>query len=140
MVKRKIRVLMSKIGMDYHNRGLLLVSRALSEVGMEVIILDAGQLPESVVKTAIQEDVDLLGISCMTAAHMERMRKVISLLEKADRKDIVVFLGGTIPKRDIPKLKEIGVAEVFGPGSDLSDIVTCVQRYATLINTAQGAG
>ncbi|MFH1447693.1 MAG: cobalamin-dependent protein [Candidatus Micrarchaeota archaeon] len=130
MAERKIRVLMSKAGLDYHDRGLMLVSKALADAGMEVIYLDAGQMPEQIVETAIQEDVDVVGISSMTAAYREHMGKMTSLLRRAEAKDILVILGGIIQKRDVAELREMGVAQVFGPGSRLAEIVSFVRKNA----------
>lgn len=126
--RRKTRVLMAKAGLDYHDRGQMLVSRAFMKAGMEVIYLDTGNIPEEIVNAALQEDVDVLGISSMTAAHMVHVKKIMHLLKENKRENILVLLGGIIPKQDIPILKEMGVAEVFGPSSNVIDIVDYVQR------------
>ncbi len=132
MGKRKIRCLISKVGLDYHDRGSLLIAKSLADAGMEVIYLDAGQTPVGIVNTAIQEDVDMLGVSCMTAAHMENMGKIMNLLREKKGKDILVLLGGIVPKEDIPKLKQMGVAEVFGPASLLNEIVDYIQQQINM--------
>ena len=126
--QRKTRVLMAKAGLDYHDRGQMLVSRAFMKAGMEVIYLDTGNIPEEIVNAALQEDVDVLGISSMTAAHMVHVKKIMHLLKENNRENILVLLGGIIPKQDIPLLKEMGVAEVFGPSSSVIDIIDYVQR------------
>jgi methylmalonyl-CoA mutase C-terminal domain/subunit len=125
---RKTKVLMAKAGLDYHDRGQMLVSRAFMKAGMEVIYLDTGNIPEEIVNAAIQEDVDVLGISSMTAAHMVHVEKIMDLLKVNQRENILVLLGGIIPKQDIPKLKEMGVSEVFGPSSNVNEIVDYVNR------------
>jgi len=114
---------MAKAGLDYHDRGQMLVSRAFMKAGMEVIYLDTGNIPEEIVNAALQEDVDVLGISSMTAAHMVHVKKIMHLLKENNRENILVLLGGIIPKQDIPLLKEMGVAEVFGPSSSVIDPV-----------------
>lgn len=125
---RKTKVLIAKAGLDYHDRGQMLVSRALMRAGMEVVYLDTGNMAEEIVSAAIQEDVDVLGISSMTAAHMVHMKKIMSLLKKNRREDILVILGGIIPKQDIPKLKAMGVSEIFGPSSSTAEIVGYIQQ------------
>ncbi len=125
---RRTKVLMAKAGLDYHDRGQMLVSRALMNAGMEVVYLDTGNMAEEIVSVAIQEDVDVLGISSMTAAHMVHMKKIMKLLKDRQRDDILVLLGGIVPRQDIPKLKAMGVGEVFGPSSTLSAIVDYIRR------------
>ncbi|MFN2463402.1 MAG: cobalamin B12-binding domain-containing protein [Candidatus Dormibacteria bacterium] len=125
---RKIRVLTAKVGLDGHDRGVKVVSRALRDAGVEVIYAGLHQTPEMVVEAAIQEDVDGIGISLHSGAHMTLMPRVINLLKARGAEDIVVFGGGIIPNDDIRELKKLGVAEVFTPGTPLADIVEFVNR------------
>lgn len=127
MQERKIRVLLSKLGLDGHDRGVVNVAMALRDAGIEVIYLGRHVFPEEVAQAAIQEDVDLVGISSLADAHMQLMEQLIaSLRDKGS--DIPVVLGGFIQPEDVPKLKEMGVAEVFGIGSKLSAIVDYVKH------------
>jgi methylmalonyl-CoA mutase C-terminal domain/subunit len=120
---RRIKVLVAKLGLDGHDRGAKVVARALKDAGMEVIYTGIRQSPEQVVETAIQEDVDIIGVSILSGAHIPLMERLISLLREKGIDDIPVFLGGTIPLPDIPKLEEIGVDKVFLPGTPLYDII-----------------
>ncbi len=120
---KKIRVLMAKPGLDGHDRGVKVISRALRDAGMEVIYTGLRQTPEDIVEAAIQEDVDAIGLSCLSGAHMVLFPAVVALLRKRRAGDIVVAGGGIIPEEDIPKLKKAGVKAVFGPGTPLRDIV-----------------
>jgi methylmalonyl-CoA mutase C-terminal domain/subunit len=117
VAERKIRVVVAKVGLDGHDRGAKVVARALRDAGMEVIYTGLHQTPEQVVQTAIQEDADAIGISILSGAHMTLLPRIMRLLEEAGADDILVFAGGTIPKRDAEKLKEMGVGEIFGPGT-----------------------
>jgi len=127
MSERKIRVLMSKPGIDGHWRGGIVVSRALRDAGME-LIFGGFQNAKQIVKAAIQEDIDVLGLSIHSGAHFAYTKQVIDLLkEKGVFKDILILVGGVIPAQDFPKLKEIGVANVYGPGSMTSDIVEFIR-------------
>ena len=123
MNERKIRVLIAKSGLDGHDRGAKIVARALRDAGMEVIYTGLHQTPEMIVETAIQEDVDIVGLSCLSGAHMTLFPRVTQLLKEKDAADIVVTGGGIIPEDDIPKLKESGIAEIFGPGTPLDEII-----------------
>jgi len=116
-VERKIRVVVAKVGLDGHDRGAKVVARALRDAGMEVVYTGLHQTPEQVVEAAIQEDADAIGVSILSGAHMTLLPRIMRLLEEAGADDILVFAGGTIPKRDAEKLKEMGVGEVFGPGT-----------------------
>ncbi len=118
----KKRILIAKVGLDGHDRGAKVVARALKNAGFEVIYTGIRQSPEQVVETAIQEDVMLIGLSCLSGAHIPLFRRVMELLREKNV-DIPVFCGGTIPPDDIPLLKKMGIREVFGPGSSLKDIV-----------------
>ena len=118
----KIRVLVAKPGLDGHDRGAKVVVRGLRDVGMEVIYLGLRVTPEQIVEAAIQEDVDVIGLSCLSGAHMSLFPKTLELLRKKGPKDLVVVAGGIIPEKDIPQLKEAGIAEVFGPGTSIDTI------------------
>lgn len=118
----KIRVLVAKPGLDGHDRGAKVVVRGLRDVGMEVIYLGLRVTPEQIVEAAIQEDVNVIGLSCLSGAHMSLFPKTMELLRNKGLKDVVVVAGGIIPEKDIPQLKESGIAEVFGPGTSIDTI------------------
>jgi len=120
---KKIRVLIAKPGLDGHDRGAKVVARALRDAGMEVIYTGLRQSPEDIVEAAIQEDVDAVGLSCLSGAHMSLFPEVVKLLKQKKAEDIVVVGGGIIPDEDVPKLKDAGIKAVFGPGTSLNDIV-----------------
>ncbi len=122
---------MAKVGLDGHDRGAKIIARALRDAGMEVIYTGLHQTPEQVVEAAIQEDADAIGISILSGAHMTLVPKIIEILEENDASDILVFVGGTIPKGDIPKLKELGVGEVFTPGTPTKRAVEYVREAVT---------
>ncbi len=124
---RRGRVLVGKIGLDGHDRGAKVVARALRDAGFEVIYTGLHQTPEMLVNAAIQEDVDLIGISILSGAHNTLVPKVLTLLKGKDAADIAVFVGGIIPDADIVTLKELGVADVFTPGATLESITTRVR-------------
>lgn len=123
MSERKLRILIAKPGLDGHDRGAKVVARALRDGGFEVIYTGLHQTPEQIVETAIQEDVDAIGLSCLSGAHMTLFPKVTGLLKERGINDIIVTGGGIIPQEDVSKLKELGIAEVFGPGTPLKNIV-----------------
>jgi methylmalonyl-CoA mutase C-terminal domain/subunit len=125
---RAIRVVVAKVGLDGHDRGAKIIARALRDAGMEVIYTGLHQTPEQVVETAIQEDADAIGISILSGAHMTLIPRIIELLKQNEAEDILVFCGGTIPKDDIPKLKEAGVGEIFTPGTPTWKAVEYVQQ------------
>jgi methylmalonyl-CoA mutase, C-terminal domain len=125
---RTIRVVVAKVGLDGHDRGAKIIARALRDAGMEVIYTGLHQTPEQVVETAIQEDADAIGISILSGAHMTLIPRIIELLKENDAEDILVFAGGTIPKDDIPKLKEAGVGEIFTPGTPTKKAVEYVRQ------------
>ena len=118
-----IRVVVAKPGLDGHDRGAKVVARALRDAGIEVVYTGLHQLPEQIVATAIQEDADVVGLSILSGAHMTLVPRIMDLLADAGARDMVVVLGGTIPADDAIELKQLGVAEVFGPGSPTSTIV-----------------
>jgi methylmalonyl-CoA mutase C-terminal domain/subunit len=127
MPERKIRILVGKPGLDGHDRGAKVVARALRDAGFEVVYTGLHQTPEMIVATAVQEDVDCIGLSILSGAHMTLMPTIVDLLRTQDAADILVFGGGIIPDDDVPVLKEKGVAQIFGPGSSLADIVDWVR-------------
>ncbi|AEV16488.1 Cobalamin B12-binding domain protein [Thermus sp. CCB_US3_UF1] len=116
-------MLIAKPGLDGHDRGAKVVARALRDAGMEVIYTGLRQTPEMIVSAAIQEDVDAIGLSILSGAHMHYFREVKRLLEEQGASDILLFGGGIIPDEDVPKLKDLGVAAVFGPGTSTQEIV-----------------
>jgi len=128
MEGKKIRVLIAKPGLDGHDRGAKVVARALRDAGMEVIYTGLRQTPEQIVETAIQEDVDVIGLSILSGAHTHIFPKVMELLKENDIKDIVIMGGGVIPEEDIPELKKVGIAEIFTPGTDTRDIIKFIKE------------
>ena len=127
-MERKKRILITKPGLDGHDRGAKVVARALADAGIEVIYTGKFQTPGQIVAAAIQENVDGIGMSILSGAHMHLFRKVTDLLRKEKADDILVFGGGIIMDDDIPKLKEMGVAEIFTPGTPTSKIIKFVQN------------
>ncbi|MDD4658949.1 MAG: cobalamin B12-binding domain-containing protein [Eubacteriales bacterium] len=123
-----IRVLMAKPGLDGHDRGAKVVSRALRDAGMEVIYTGLRQSPEQIVQAAIQEDVDIIGLSCLSGAHNSLFPKVVELLKARGAGEIAVFGGGVIPEADIPGLRAAGIEAVFTPGTSLEEIVTFIRE------------
>jgi len=128
MEGKKIRVLIAKPGLDGHDRGAKVVARALRDAGMEVIYTGLRQSPEQIVETAIQEDVDVIGLSILSGAHTHLFPKIMELLKENDIKDIIVMGGGVIPEEDIPVLKKVGIAEIFTPGTDTRDIIKFIKE------------
>lgn len=127
-MERKIRILIAKPGLDGHDRGAKIVARALSEAGMEVVYTGRHQTPQQIVEAAIQEDVDGIGMSILSGAHMGHIRKVLKLLKGKKAEDIFVFAGGIIPEPDMIKLKEAGVLEIFTPGAETAEIIDFVLK------------
>ena len=117
--------MIARLGMDAHWRGSIVIARALRDAGMEVIYL-GNQMPESIVETVIQEDADVVGLSTLSGNHMILAPEVVKILKQKGIEETVVVLGGTVPPDDIPKLKEAGIAEVFGPGTPLKKIIEFV--------------
>ena len=126
--KKKIRVLATKPGLDGHDRGIKVIANALMDAGMEVIYTGLRQSPEQIVETSIQEDVDVIALSILSGAHDFLFPRIMELLKKKGVDDVLVIGGGIIPDEDIPSLKEIGIAEVFGPGTYTDDIVTYIKN------------
>ena len=124
---KPIRVLVAKPGLDGHDRGAKMIARALRDAGMEVIYTGLRQTPEQIVAAAIQEDVDIIGMSILSGAHNHLFPKVIGLLKEQDAEDIMVIAGGVIPEDDIPALKEAGVAAIFTPGALTTEIVQFIR-------------
>src|SRR5215813_10314678 len=129
MTDRKLRILVAKPGLDGHDRGAKIIARALRDAGMEVIYTGLHQTPEMIVNAAVQEDVDAIGLSIMSGAHMTLFPAVIDLLRESKAGDIEVFGGGIIPDDDIPRLKQLGVSEIFTPGSSTQDIVQWIRQH-----------
>jgi methylmalonyl-CoA mutase C-terminal domain/subunit len=124
---RKLRVLIAKVGLDGHDRGVKIVARALRDAGMEVIYLGIHNTPEEIASSALQEDVDAIGLSIHSAAHMTLFSEVLGLLKKNKARDIAVFGGGIVPQEDIHSLKKMGVKAIFTPGAPLEEIVDFVK-------------
>ena len=129
MPDRKLRILVAKPGLDGHDRGAKIIARALRDAGMEVIYTGLHQTPEMIVNAAVQEDVDAIGLSIMSGAHMTLFPAVIDLLREQKAGDNEVFGGGIIPDDDIPRLKQLGVSEIFTPGSSTQDIVQWIRQH-----------
>jgi methylmalonyl-CoA mutase, C-terminal domain len=127
---KKIRVLVAKAGLDGHDRGAKVVAAALRDAGMEVIYSGLRKSPEMIVEAALQEDVDVIGLSLLSGAHMTIFPKVLSLMKAKGLTDVLLFGGGIIPEKDIEELKRQGVGEIFTPGSSTIDIVQYVRSWA----------
>lgn len=128
-MNKKIRVLIAKPGLDGHDKGAKVIARALRDAGMEVIYTGIRRSPEEIVEAAIQEDVDLIGVSILSGAHKKLCKKILTLLKEKEV-DIPVILGGIIPDDDIPELKDTGIIEVFTPGTSLDEIIEKVKDIA----------
>jgi methylmalonyl-CoA mutase C-terminal domain/subunit len=124
----KIRVLVAKPGLDGHDRGAKVIARAFRDAGFEVIYTGLRQTPEMIVNAAIQEDVDAIGLSCLSGAHMYLFPRIVELLRERGAGDMLVFGGGTIPEEDVPMLRESGIAEVFTPGTPTSVAIDFVRN------------
>ncbi len=125
-----IRVLIAKPGLDGHDRGAKVVARALRDAGMEVIYAGLRQTPEEIVRAAVEEDVDLIGLSILSGAHMALFPRILKLLKREKASSIPVFAGGIIPDEDSRRLKKLGVRAIFGPGTSLSEIVSTARSLA----------
>ena len=123
-----LRVLIGKVGLDGHDRGVKLIARALRDAGMEVIYTGLHQTPEQVVSTAVQEDVDAIGLSVLSGAHNTLFLRILQLLKEQDAGDIVVFGGGIIPDEDMPTIKQMGFAAAFGPGTSTQDLAKFIRE------------
>ncbi len=118
-----VRIVLAKVGLDGHDRGIKVVARALRDAGLHVIYAGLWQTPEAVVRTVADEDADWLGLSLLSGAHMTLVPRVLQLLREAGLEHVGVLVGGIIPESDVPRLQEMGVARVFGPGTAMDDIV-----------------
>lgn len=131
-MQKKIRVLVAKPGLDSHDRGAKIIARAFRDAGMEVIYTGLRQTPEQIVETALQEDVNIVGLSILSGAHMTLFPKIMDLMKEKGLDDVIVIAGGIIPPEDVPALKKIGIREIFGPGASLEKIVNyikgCVEK------------
>lgn len=125
---RPLRIIVAKAGLDGHDRGAKVIARALRDAGMEVIYTGLFQSPEQIVRTAVQEDADGIGLSILSGAHMTLFPLVLDALHESGAEDVVFFGGGTIPADDAAELKRLGVAEIFTPGARLGDIIAFVER------------
>jgi methylmalonyl-CoA mutase C-terminal domain/subunit len=132
MSERKIRVLIAKPGLDGHDRGAKVVARALRDAGMEVIYSGLRQTPEMVAEAALQEDVDAVGLSILSGAHMALVPRVLELLKANGQENVKVFVGGIVPDQDVPKLREIGVVGVYGPGTSTDEIIKDVREAVSV--------
>ena len=127
MSEKKIRVLIAKPGLDGHDRGAKIIARALRDAGMEVIYTGLRQTPEQIVAAAVQEDVDAIGLSILSGAHNVLFPEIMRLLHEQDAGEIIVFAGGIIPEQDIPKLKAMGIREIFLPGTPTAAAVDAIR-------------
>ncbi|PIV27039.1 MAG: methylmalonyl-CoA mutase [Anaerolineae bacterium CG03_land_8_20_14_0_80_58_20] len=128
MTERKIRVLVAKPGLDGHDRGAKVVARALRDAGMEVIYTGLRQTPEMIAEAALQEDVDVVGLSILSGAHMALAPRVLELLKANGQGRVRVFIGGIVPDEDVPRLMEMGVSGIYGPGASTEDIIRDVRE------------
>lgn len=131
MVERKIRVLVAKPGLDGHDRGAKVVARALRDAGMEVIYTGLRQTPEMIAEAALQEDVDAVGLSILSGAHLVLVPRIIALVRQNGQNDVVFFVGGIIPDEDAPVLLKAGVSMVYGPGTSTVKIIEDIQRLTS---------
>jgi methylmalonyl-CoA mutase C-terminal domain/subunit len=140
MTDEKLRVLIAKPGLDGHDRGAKVVARALRDAGMEVIYTGIRQTPEMIAEAALQEDVDVIGLSILSGAHMELFPRVIAALREREIEpdEVLLFAGGIIPDDDVPRLKELGFQAIFGPGTSTEDVIAFVRKWAAA--RANGAG
>jgi methylmalonyl-CoA mutase, C-terminal domain len=128
MIDKKIRVLIAKPGLDGHDRGAKVIARALRDAGMEVVYTGIRQTPEMIAEAALQEDVDVVGMSILSGAHMALFPRVMDLLHQSGMDDVLVVVGGIIPDEDMPALKEMGIQGVFGPGTPTDQIVGFIRE------------
>jgi methylmalonyl-CoA mutase C-terminal domain/subunit len=131
MTEKKIRVLVAKPGLDGHDRGAKVVARLLRDAGMEVIYTGIRQTPEMIAEAALQEDVDVVGMSILSGAHMALVPRVLELLQENDMDDVVIVIGGIIPDEDVPTLNKLGIHGVFGPGTPGGDIVDFIREQVS---------
>ena len=136
--QKKIRVLIAKPGLDGHDRGAKVIARALRDAGMEVIYTGIRQTPEAIAEAALQEDVDVVGLSVLSGAHMALAPRVVELLKKEGMDDVLLLIGGIIPDEDVEKLKALGFKGVFGPGTLTQDIVKFIHEELGLQKGGEG--
>lgn len=129
MAEKKIRVLIAKPGLDGHDRGAKIIARALRDAGMEVIYTGLRQTPEMIVQAALQEDVQVVGLSILSGAHMSLVPRVLDLMKEADLGDVRVFVGGIIPQEDAQALLELGVSAVYGPGTPTTQVIEDIEAF-----------
>ena len=127
MQSKRIRVLIAKPGLDGHDRGAKIIAQGLRDAGMEVIYLGLRIMPEQIAEAVIQEDADVVGLSCLSGAHMTLFPKTVALVKEKTDRNILFVGGGIIPKKDVPKLKEAGIAQTFGPGTPIPEIVDFIR-------------
>jgi len=128
MPEKKIRVLVAKPGLDGHDRGAKVIARALLDAGMEVIYTGLRQTPEMIVEATLQEDVDVVGISILSGAHMTLFPRIVNLLKENGLDDVLVLAGGIIPDEDVPALNELGVRGIFGPGTSTQEVIKFIEE------------
>ena len=127
MQSKRIRVLIAKPGLDGHDRGAKIIAQGLRDAGMEVIYLGLRVMPEQIAEAVIQEDADVVGLSCLSGAHMTLFPKTVELVKEKTDRNILFVGGGIIPKKDVPKLKEAGITQTFGPGTSIPEIVNFIK-------------
>lgn len=132
MTEQKIRVLVAKPGLDGHDRGAKVIARALRDAGMEVIYTGLRQTPEMIAEAALQEDVDAVGLSILSGAHMALVPRVAELLRANGQHNVKLFVGGIIPDEDVPRLKQLGVMEVYGPGASTEKVIADIRAAIPL--------
>jgi len=128
MPSKKIRVLIAKPGLDGHDRGANVVAQGLRDAGMEVVYLGLRLTPEQIADAAIQEDADVVGLSCLSGAHLVLFPKTVGLIKEKTDKDVLFLGGGIIPRKDVPKLNEAGIAQTFGPGTPIAEITGFIKK------------
>jgi methylmalonyl-CoA mutase, C-terminal domain len=138
MADKKIRVLIAKMGLDGHDRGAKIIARALRDAGMEIIYTGLRQTPQMIASTALQEDVDVIGLSILSGAHKVLLRHLMQILADEKMDDVRVVVGGTIPPSDVAYLKGLGVSEVFSPGASLNQIVQSIVGIVAAANQRKG--
>ncbi len=138
-MQRKIRVLVGKPGLDGHDRGAKVIASALRDAGFEVIYSGLHQTPEMLVEAALQEDVDVLGLSLLSGAHMTLVPRIMELMKKNEMSDVLLLAGGTIPPEEAKELEKMGVGKVFGPGTDTRQITEFIRNWAATAQRTDGA-